>query len=380
MTASDRSLVRVAFVVHVMQVAGAEMLVASIIDRLGNAIAPTIVCLDAVGPLGERLRARGVEVVDLGRRPGLDVSVAWRLSRVLSERRIEVVHAHQYTPFFYSALAKPLVGRRTHLMFTEHGRHYPDLVSARRRLVNAWVLARMADEVNAVCAFSARSLATLDGFGAAQIEVIENGIDIPQATAEDLAVARDRLGLAIDRHYIACVARFHPVKDHATLIEAFAVVAAHRPDTDLLLAGDGPLRGALEQQVRSLGLDSRVRFLGVRHDVPVLLRAVDAFALTSVSEAASLTVLEAMAAARPVVVTEVGGNPEMVRAGIDGLLVPRGDAAATATALLTLLGDEALSRRMGAAARQRVEDRYQLDRTVEQYGERYRRAASRLRT
>ena len=131
--------------------------------------------------------------------------------------------------------------------------------------------------------------------------------------------------------------------------------------------GDGPLRETLTELVRSLGLDSRVHFLGVRSDVPDILRALDVFALTSLSEAASLTLLEAMAAGVPVVVTAVGGNPELVRHGIDGLHVPRGDAGATATALLQILDDPGPASVMGSAARQRVVERYQLDATVAAY-------------
>ena len=133
------------------------------------------------------------------------------------------------------------------------------------------------------------------------------------------------------------------------LLHAFAGVAAARADVDLLLVGDGPLRGTLTELVRSLGLDSRVHFLGVRSDVPDILRALDVFALTSLSEAASLTLLEAMAAGVPVVVTAVGGNPELVRHGIDGLHVPRGDAGATALALLQILGDPAAASVMGSS-------------------------------
>ena len=111
----------------------------------------------------------------------------------------------------------------------------------------------------------------------------------------------------------------------------------------------------------------------VRSDVPTLLKAVDAFALTSVSEAASLTILEAMASSLPVVVTAVGGNPEMVRDGIEGLLVPRGDASATAAALMRLLDDSTTACAMGKAGRGCVERRYQLSQTVENYWRLYRR-------
>lgn len=370
--------IRTGFVLHMMQVAGAEVLVAETIRRLAGRIDPVVFCLDAVGPLGERLRGEGVEVLSLGRRPGRDWRVAWRLAHAARERGVEVLHAHQYSPFFYAALAKVIARGAFRLILTEHGRHYPDVVGWKRRWGNRLLLARLADEVNACCGFSADALAALDGFPSGRVAVIENGIDPGRySNAVDRAGLRRRLGLAPERRYLVCVARFHPVKDHATLVRAFAAVVAARPDADLLLAGDGELRGDLERQVRGLGLQGRMKFLGVRDDVPDLLRAADVFALTSVSEAASLTVLEAMAAGLPVVVTAVGGNPEMVRDGQEGLLVPRGDAEATAAALLRVLGEPDLAARLGATGRATVEARYRLDRTVEAYWRLYRRLAGR---
>lgn len=370
---------RVGFVLHVMQVAGAEMLVAEAVRRLAGRITPTIFCLDSVGALGERLRGEGVEVVCLGRRPGRDWRAAWRLARELRARAVEVIHAHQYTPFFYAALAKRLsFPRAPRLIFTEHGRHYPDIVSRLRRTANRVLLHHSADAMNACCAFSADSLHRIDGFPARRVEVIENGIDLSRYyPAANRNALRRGLGLDPGRRYLACVARFHPVKDHATLLQAFARVAPARKDVDLLLAGDGPLRGELESLVERLGITGRVRFLGVRSDVPELLRAVDGFTLTSVSEAASLTLLEAMASRLPVVVTAVGGNPEIVRDGVEGLLVPRGDVAATAGAFLRLLDDPGAAATMGEAGRARVEERYQLSRTIDAYEQLYQRMAGR---
>src|SRR5260370_40260790 len=117
-------------------------------------------------------------------------------------------------------------------------------------------------------------------------------------------------------------------------MRAFAAVAAARAEGALLLGGDGPLRGELQEQARGLGIADRVRFLGIRRDVPQLLQAADVFTLTSLSEAASLTILEAMASRLPVVVTAVRGNAEMGRHGMGGLLVRRGNDAAAPAALL----------------------------------------------
>jgi glycosyltransferase involved in cell wall biosynthesis len=188
----------------------------------------------------------------------------------------------------------------------------------------------------------------------------------------DRRALREQLNLDATRRYIACIARFHPVKDHHMLIEAFARVARDLPDVDLLLVGDGPLRPDLQAQVAAIDLQSRVRFMGVRSDVPEILKAVDVFALTSVSEAASITLLEAMATGLPVVVTNVGGNPEIVRAGIDGELVPRGDAAEMGDALRKVLTHSTLARSMGLNGAQQVRERYRLDRTIERYARIYK--------
>lgn len=364
--------VRVAFVVHVMQVAGAEVLVSETITRLGPRIDPAIYCLDQVGPIGERLRAQGVPVQSFDRRPGFDFSVSRRMARAIDAQHVDVLHAHQYTPFFYGGLAARLSRSRPRVIFTEHGRHYPDVVSAKRRWANKTIFSRLADRVNAVCEFSARQLRANDGFDRMPIAVIENGIDPERyGRAADRVAALLGLGLDPARRYIATVARFHPVKDHRTLLQAFAKIAASHTDTDLLLVGDGPLRGDLEALANELGLARRIRFLGVRHDVPAILGAVDIFALTSLSEAASITLLEAMASALPVVVTDVGGNPEIVRRGIDGVLAPRGDSAAIAEAFTTLLDDHVRARQMGDAGAARVHEHYRLNRTIARYGELY---------
>jgi glycosyltransferase involved in cell wall biosynthesis len=364
--------VRVAFVLHVMQVAGAEVLVFEIIQRLRSCIDPHVFCLDGVGPLGEQLIAEGVPVVAFDRRPGVDWRLIPQMSREIRSRRIDVIHAHQYTPFFYSSLAARLSRPLPRVIFTEHGRHFPDVVSSRRRFVNRLLFERLADEVTAVCDFSARALADNDGFSKARIKVIPNGITLDRYTpVDDRAGLRGRLGLAPDRRYVTVVARFHPVKDHATLLRAFQAVARATHDVDLLLVGDGPLRGVLEQQAHALGIAPRVHMVGVQSNVPDWLRASDIFTLCSVSEAASITLLEAMACGLPCVVTAVGGNPELVRDGQDGLLVARGDAQGLGSAILRLLADPDTRAKMGRSGRQRVEDEFLLETTIGRYSALY---------
>ena len=200
----------------------------------------------------------------------------------------------------------------------------------------------------------------------------ENGVDLSADHMRDRRPIVARLGLALDRRYIVTIARFHPVKDHRTLLQAFSLMAAAIHDVDLLLVGDGPLRAELEQQARA----------GRRRACPLsasgmtadILAIADVFALTSTSEAASITLLEAMASKVPVVVTAVGGNPEMVRDGVDGLLAPREDAPAIASAIQRLLDEPAVGQALARSAAQRVSEQYTLDRTIDRYYSLYRRA------
>ena len=372
------SPIRVGFVLHMMAVAGAEMLVADIVKQLKGRIEPVVFCLDGIGALGEQLRAEGVEVLALGRRPGRDHRLAWRLGRAARAFRIEVLHAHQYTPFYYAALARIISADTFRLVLTEHGRAYPDIVSTARRWGNRLVLARLADEVNAVCNSSRWALAHNDGFPARRTSVIKNGVHIERYGPPGSRDGWKRhLGLDPSRRLVTCIARLHPVKDHTTLVRAFARVAPLWSDVDLLIVGNGECRNQLVALVDMLGLATRVRFAGIRSDVPDLLRASDIFALTSLSEAASLTLLEAMATGLPVVVTDVGGNPEIVRSGTDGLIVTQGDEVATAEALGTLLGNPARAESMGAAARTRAQGCYDIERTIAAYHVLYRRLAGR---
>ena len=352
-----------------MQVAGAEVLVRETIRSLGPAIQPTIFCLDSIGSMGEELIAAGVDVVSLDRRPGLDFRVSRRMAAAARDRQIDVIHAHQYTPFFYAALAKPLLWpTMPKLILTEHGRHFPSVVSPKRRAFNRLILDRCADAVNACCLFSARDLSRVDGFSGARIEIIENGIEVDRyGPTLDMPAHKLKMGLDPRRRYIAHVARHHPEKDQTTLIRAYSAISAEFPDVDLLLVGDGQLRHELEGLTRTLNVVERVHFVGIRKDVPDWLRAADIYALTSIIEAASLTLMEAMVTGLPSVVSNVGGNPELVRDNIEGLHFERGDAVGCAAAFRRLLADPTLSHRLGSAARSRAIARYRLGDTVSAY-------------
>lgn len=335
----------------------------------------SVVCLDTLGEFGEELRAAGVATPVLGRRPGVDLAVARRLARLCRDERIDVIHAHQYTPYFYAALACVLAPPLK-VIFTEHGRFEPDIAGLRRVVCNQ-LLRPVTSAYTAVSEFTRVRLVRVERMPRARIVVIYNGVDVEGADrAPEPATARAALGIDPAVPIVLSVGRLDRVKDFGTLVEAMAKVVIDVPEALLLVAGDGDAgyRDELRGQAETLGIAAHVRFLGSRRDVPTLLAACDAFALTSITEATSMTILEAMAAGRPVVATHVGGNPELVVPGSTGVLVPVGDSGAVAEALADLLGDPAKAAVLGAAGRRRVVERFTRTAAFAAYADLYRRS------
>jgi glycosyltransferase involved in cell wall biosynthesis len=349
-----RSRPTIGQVLHTLGVGGAEVLAARLARQLGGAYRFVFFCLDGLGTLGEELRAEGFPVRVLGRRPGLDGRCAWHLGGLLRREHVDLLHAHQYTPFFYALMSRFLY-RNTPVLFTEHGRHAPDYPRRKRILANRLLL-RRRDRVVGVGEAVRQALITNEGISPARVGVIYNGVHLaPFASPGDSrGTVRRELGCGPGDLVIIQVARLDYLKDHATALRAFAEVLRHRPDARLLLVGEGPEHAAMEAESLRLGLGAHVRLLGLRKDVARLLFAADLFLLTSISEGIPLTVIEAMAAGLPVVSTRVGGVAEVVEEGRTGLLAPSGDARALAGKVARLAGDAALRRRMGDAGRDRA--------------------------
>lgn len=364
----------VGHILHRLDRAGAEVLAADLARKLGGRYRFVFLCLDGVGPLGEELAAEGLPVIDLKRRPGLDRSAARRLRGSVREYEIGLLHAHQYTPFFYAALSRRFAWSPP-ILFTEHGRHYPDSRKLKRVLANRWLL-KHTDRVTAVGRFVKRALVANEGIAEDRIEVIHNGIDpddFPITNSDSRARARELLGIDPSCPLIMQVARFHPVKDHETAIRAFARVIEQVADAKLCLIGEGAERRAIEALSTELGIHDHVDFLGVRSDVAGLLPAADIFMLSSLSEGVSVTLLEAMATGLPIAATDVGGNGEVVEHGKTGLLSPRGDDRALADHLTGLLQNPAKRRAFGEAGRAKLLDGFTQDRMHRGYAELYGR-------
>ncbi len=354
-------------VLHALRVGGAEVLAARLARRMRDDYRFVFACLDELGSLGEELRAEGFPVHVVGRLPGLDLRAVLSLAGLFRRERVDVVHAHQYTPFFYAAAARRL-GRGAPVLFTEHGRHFPDYPRKKRMLANRLLLGRR-DRVVGVGRAVCRALVANEGLPESGVGLVYNGIDLSPfaAASHDREAVRRELGLGADDLVLMQVARLDYLKDHATAVNVVEHVAHRRPEVRLVLVGEGPEGPKIEDQVRRSRLERHVRFLGLRSDVPRLLAAADLFLLTSISEGIPLTVIEAMAAGLPVVSTDVGGLAEVVEDGKTGFLAPSGDHAALAAKALLLADDVTLRQRMADLGRRRSRDLFSEDRMLGEY-------------
>jgi glycosyltransferase involved in cell wall biosynthesis len=309
-----------------------------------------VLTLAGGGALAQRLNELGAEVQTVG---GTGViGRALRLRRHLRSSPTAILHTHNPGPHMLGALVRLGVHVPV-LVHTKHGRN-PD-GGRRGRLSNRWATLA-TDGLVAVSQDTAHTAIALEHVPQERVRVIWNGVDLgPEPPV------RRRGSRAI------CVARLNPVKDHETLLRAARLVADRDPAFQLELVGDGVERARIEGLRDSLRLGSQVHLFGASDDVRSRLDLADVFVMASVSEGISLTILEAMAAGLPTVVTAVGGNPEIVVDGVTGRLVPPRDPPALAAAVSEVLADAGRAAAMGAAARLRIREHFDVRRMVADY-------------
>jgi len=312
-----------------------------------------------------------VPVVYLGKGWGFDGRTYHRLHRVLRHCRPDIVHTHLHVLRY--ALPSLLLLRHISPLHTVHNLAERE-VESRARCIQRCALKHgvlpvaVSDEV----AISLKRL-----YGIQQCRVIPNGIPTnnfahPRTTRKEW---RAREGFRDDQILFVCVARFAPQKNHELLLRAFAQGPASDRNAHLALIGDGVLREQLKEQAKSLGLNGQIHFLGLRNDIPEVLRAMDVFVLSSEWEGNPLSVMEAMASGLPIVSTAVGGIPDLLANGREGFLVPPGDVKGFSGSMTFLLRDQETRSSMGKAAAQRAKQDFDVSRMVRAYEQLYENLA-----
>ena len=330
-----------------------------------------VVCLFEPGSQAHELKDLGIPVSACDKREGLDLRALSRARHLVRSHATEVLHTHNAVAHYQAVWATYGLGVRQ-VINTRHGMG-GNQRAARREWLYRRALAS-TDTVVAVCE-AARSDAVRRGIvPMAKTRVVPNGIQVGSFQAASNTMRRrlqDKLGLPPQTQLIGNVGRLNWAKDQASLIRAFRHVNQECPDTALLLIGEGELRKDLEVRAAEEGVTDRVHFLGDRNDVHELLQGLDLFVLSSVSEGYSLALLEAGAAALPIVATDVGGNSEIIRDGESGRLVPAGDPVMLADAMLSLLCNPLLAQALGKSARTWVEQHGSLDAMAGSYARLY---------
>lgn len=338
-----------------MSVGGTEMNALRTAERLDrDRFRLTVITLRGEGPLAERYAALGIPVV---RFPIFNlygpatIRQAARLARFLRQERVSVMHCHDQYSNFFSTLSARMAG-------------VPVIVASKRWLHSSMTYRiangigfRVATRVLANSESVARSLREDDRLGSGRIVVIPNFVDdvaFQPPTDTELARWRSELALDGDVLVVGIVASLLPIKDHATLLRAAAQLAPQWPLLRIVIVGQGPELAKLRELATTLGIGEIVRFAGLRPQVPSLHFLFDVSVLCSVSEGFPNSLVEAMAAGRPIVATDVGGVRDAVRDGENGLLVPPGDPQALASALATLLASRERRRELGSAGAQRA--------------------------
>ncbi len=365
------------FLASTLVLGGAEKVVSALATGLPRyGFKPHILCLHGLGRIGMELSERGVGAHFGLMRSRFDPGGFIRLSRLFRGERNTILYAlDHHDALFWGAVASR--GTGVHCRVTPV--HSTGLWKKKGSFtfIDRLVLPRY-DRVIALSSIHADYVARQSGIERSRIAVVNNGVDTerfkPVPSQEHRDRIRESLSLAPDDYVVTIVAVLRPEKNHEMFLRAAARFRAGGGRGLFLIVGDGEEARKLHDLTRELALDSIVRFMGARDDIPLILAASDVSVLCShpVVETFPLSVLEAMASGVPVVATAVGSIPEMIEDGSEGFIIQPGDVRALADALLLLGSDAGRRGRMGARARERAQSLFSEDRMVEEHASLFR--------
>lgn len=361
----SRATIRLAHLIHGLFPSGKELSVLKQVEALDpGRVDGRIIAIKGVYAVDiERI---GTErVISLDHTDGFSPAVVARLTALLRDHRIDILHTHSWNTLVEGVLAARLAGVPA-VVHQEHGtfpqRHH-------QRILQRLLWGR-CDAVLTVSDALSRQIAAATGFPVERLITVRNGVDTGRFFRDPEGGRRFRraCGLPEDGFIVGTVGRANPVKNHDMLVRAAARLREAGLDVHWVIAGWYPPSHPLTDRIEALGLSGRVHLVGHHDDVNAVYNALDAFALTSHNEGCSNVLQEAMAVGLPVIATRVGGNPELVRDGNTGLLVARDDDAALAAAVRDLRADAARRERLAAAGRAFAQRHFTLAEMMRRYG------------
>ena len=362
-------MIRVAYLIDHLRVGGAQRHLVQVVKGLDrDRYAPEMWTASAdPGDLAPEFERLGVPVRTFGMHsslihPRTAVAVA-RVAREFRRRDVHVAHGYLFEGNLFAAL----VGRFARTPVTLVSKRSLDRYRRKDHWVAACLSNRLADKVLVNASAVEKLVVEHERCPRERIRLIPNGVALPPAAPAGREPRRDG-----DGPLIGMVGRLDWKKGYEHALAAMSLLHARIPEARLDIVGDGPFRGALEEQARQLGLEETVRFLGQRHDATELMRDFDCYVLSSVIEGMPNALLEAMSLGRPAVTTSAGGSAEVVVDGKSGLVVPPADPTALADAMERVLRDRAFAESLGAAAAKRAREDFSAEAMLQALDHLYR--------
>ena len=351
-------------------VGGLETLLLSLLNKIDREQFNPIVCtLTESDGLTEEFEQNGIRVITLKKKHGIDIGLIIKLARILKRERIHVLHTHNFGAWYYGVTAGKLAGVK--VVNTEHSNVPENKIL---QVHGEKLMARASHSIICDSEAVASKMHDHQNIPKSKLKIILNGVDTElYKKGFDGSKLKESLNITPSESVIACIARLHPRKNHLGLLQAIRILRRYTENFKLIIVGEGECEKELKDFSDLHGLSDHVLFLGNRRDIPELLSIVDIFVLNSYDEGLPIAILEAMATSIPVIATDVGGNGEII--GKDdkaGVLIPIDAPERLAKELHLLMSDELKIRRMGATARERVEEKASLDSMVKSYEEIYR--------
>jgi len=328
----------------------------------------SVCCIDRLGGFCQSLVENGIKVNLLQKNQGhFDWFYPNKLKKYLKNNNIHILHIHSGA-FFYGSVAG-FLARTPGIIYTEHGRH---LVEPKIIFILDKISSMFTDRIVTVSPDLEKHLIDNIKLPPNKIETIINGVNtnsfVPRGKSITLLA---EFGIKSEFKIIGAIGRLAHIKDHTTLIKAFKIVAEKIPESRLLLVGEGPCEQELKDLSKELGVFESVVFAGNRSDIPEILNLLNVFVLPSLSEGTSLSLLEAMSSGVPPVVTNVGGNPNIIKHDYNGYLVEPKDFKQMASIIIHVLNNDEISKKLKKNSRESVQDDYSLRNNVEEYEKLY---------
>ncbi len=349
-----------------MRIGGTEQVIKNLVSNVDHdRINASILCIEEpIGPFGLQLIDKGIRINSFQRKGGFNVQLIIKIRAFIKDNNIDVLHCHQYTPWVYGVFSS--IFTKTLVIFTEHGRFYPDSSTWKRKLINP-ILSIFTAYTTAISKATKDALVEYENIPEKAINVVYNGI-YPLEIKPKAVISLKKSLLIPDTHkVIGTIARFDMIKNHIMMLKAFSQVLKTYTNVMLIIVGDGDERSNIEACIKKLKLTENVILTGYKKEPENYLALMDIYLLSSFSEGTSMTLLEAMSIGKPMVVTDAGGNSEVVKHGYNGYVTKNDDAEHFAKSIEKLLVAPKLKVKYGLNSNKRFQEFFDVSKMTTQY-------------